>query len=82
MPRSATATVTSKGQITLPKLVRIKLGVRTGDRVAFREQADGSVVVEAETGDLLSLRGSVKTRVRGVSVEAMNDAIRKRAGRR
>lgn len=78
----AKATLTSKGQLTLPKEIRDKLGVKTGDRVAFREQPDGSIVVEAETGDLLALRGSVKSRVRGVSIEAMNEAIRKRAGRK
>lgn len=78
----AKATLTSKGQLTLPKEIRDKLGVKTGDRVAFREQPDGSIVVEAETGDLLALRGSVKSRVRGVTVDAMNEAIRKRAGRK
>jgi len=78
----AKATLTSKGQLTLPKEIRDKLGVKTGDRVAFREQPDGSIVVEAEIGDLLALRGSVKSRVRGVTIEAMNEAIRKRAGRK
>lgn len=78
MPAS---TITSKGQITLPKSVRERLGVRPGDRIAFRIATDGTVTVEAETVDLRSLRGSVKSTVSGVSVEDMNDVIRLRASR-
>jgi hypothetical protein len=50
--------------------------------VAFREGNDGTIVVEAETTDLLTLRGAIKPRVRGVTVEKMKDAVRKRAARR
>lgn len=38
------ATLTSKGQITLPKAIRQALGVTTGGKVAF-ELRDGEVVV-------------------------------------
>ncbi len=31
-----TSTVTSKGQATIPKTIREALGIRSGDRVAFR----------------------------------------------
>jgi AbrB family looped-hinge helix DNA binding protein len=75
------AKLTSKGQITIPKEVRKTLGLRTGDRLAFRVRADGTVQVEAETVDLMSLRGSVRTQVKGVSVEAMNEVIRRSRGR-
>jgi AbrB family looped-hinge helix DNA binding protein len=76
-----TATMTSKGQITVPKEIREALGVRPGDRLAFRARDDGSVVVEAETVDLMTLRGALKPRRKGVTVEAMNEAIRRTAGR-
>jgi antitoxin PrlF len=36
-----TATLTSKGQITIPAEVREALGVDTGDRVEFVEVAPG-----------------------------------------
>jgi antitoxin PrlF len=75
------ATITSKGQITLPKEIRERLHVGPGDRVAFRERPDGSVVVEPETIDLLSLRGILKPKKRGISVEEMNEAIRRAASR-
>jgi antitoxin PrlF len=38
------ATLTSKGQITLPKSIRQALGVTTGEKVAF-ELRDGDVIV-------------------------------------
>lgn len=75
------ATLTSKGQLTLPKPIRAKLGVRPGDRVDFRQRQDGSVVVEAAGTDLMSLHGSLKPAVRGVTVEDMKAAVRRRAAR-
>ncbi len=36
-----TAIVTSKGQITILKDVRVRLGIGTGDRVEFVEIQDG-----------------------------------------
>jgi AbrB family looped-hinge helix DNA binding protein len=74
-------TLTSKGQVTIPKAVREELGLREGDRVAFRVQEDGTVVVEPETVDVLSLAGVLKPRRKGVSIEDMNEAIRSRAGK-
>ena len=76
------ATITYKGQITLPKAVREQLGVRPGDRVSFREIEGGVIVVEADTVDLMELKGAMRPRRRGVTVEQMNDAIRAAAARR
>ena len=72
-----TATLTSKGQITIPKPVRKLLDLKTGDRLSFRMLENGRVYVEAENVELMSLRGSVQSDVRGVSVEEMNEAVRK-----
>jgi AbrB family looped-hinge helix DNA binding protein len=38
-----TATVTSKGQITIPREIRERLHIKTGDRLDFRVEADGAV---------------------------------------
>lgn len=78
----ANATVTSKGQITLPKPVRDVLGVDAGDRVIFRVRDDGVVEVTAAKIELSSLRGALVPRVRGVSVEDMQRAIEKAATKR
>jgi antitoxin PrlF len=77
----SSATITSKGQITVPKAIRDALGVHPGDRQAFRTRDDGTVVVEAETVDLMTLHGTLKPKRKGVTVEAMNEAIRRAAGR-
>ncbi len=76
-----TATVTSKGQITIPKAVREELGLTEGDRVAFRVLEDGSVIVEPETVDLLDLKGVLKPKRKGVTVADMDAAIRTQEGR-
>ena len=51
------AKVTSKGQITIPKLVREALGIAEGDRVVFR--IDEKRAVLARVPDLLDLAGTV-----------------------
>jgi antitoxin PrlF len=76
------ATLTSKGQVTIPKAVRDELGLREGDRVAFRVLDDGTVVVEPETIDLLDLAGTLEPRRKGVTIADMDTAIRAEAGRR
>lgn len=51
------ATISSKGQITLPAEARRAIGVRAGDRVLVRV-LEGAIVIEPTT-DFLDLRGSV-----------------------
>ena len=76
------ATLTSKGQVTIPKAVRDELGLRTGDRVAFRVLDDGTVVVEPETIDILDLGGILKPQRRGLTIADMDQAIRTEASKR
>ena len=70
-----TATVTSKGQITIPKEVREALGVSTGDRVEFVAEEEGVYRVVAATRDVRHLKGLVPKPPKPVSVEAMNRAV-------
>ena len=71
-----TATVTSKGQITIPKEVRELLRVEAGDQVDFSVNERGDVVVRSANADVRELRGLLKrSRRRPVSVEGMNAAI-------
>jgi AbrB family looped-hinge helix DNA binding protein len=49
--RAAMATtVTSKGQVTIPKPIRDHLGIGPGSHVAFRLADDGSIVIEKADG--------------------------------
>ena len=57
--------ITSKGQATIPKLVRDHLGLKPGDRVKFFIHPDGTVVLLPKL-PVSSLRGFVKHR--GVAV--------------
>jgi len=71
----ATATITSKGQITIPATVRLALGLSRGDRVAFIEADSGQFCVVAATSSIASLKGLIKKPRIPVSVDKMNDAI-------
>ena len=43
-------TVTSKGQVTIPKPIRDYLGIEPGSEVSFRRADDGSIVIERADG--------------------------------
>jgi antitoxin PrlF len=78
----STATLTSKGQITIPLAVRRKLGLDTGDRVEFVELAPGEFALKPATEDVRSLKGMIRRPVGAVSVGAMNAAIKRRGSGR
>ena len=73
------ATLTSKGQITIPAEMRAKLRLAAGNRLDFEEQPDGSYVVRARKGDVRALKGIVPRPARAVSTEDMERAIRQGA---
>jgi antitoxin PrlF len=76
----ATATVTSKGQITIPSRVRQALGLDAGDRVEFVEQDKGQFAIIPANRSIRELKGLFQgKRSKPVSIEEMNAAIRKRA---
>jgi antitoxin PrlF len=77
----ATATLTSKGQTTIPKAVRDHLGLRTGDRMEFVIQGD-AVVLRALTRDVRELKGMLPKPKRPVPLATMERVVRERAGRR
>ena len=56
-----TATITSKGQVTIPKDVRTRLGIDAGDRVEFIENQDGVFRIVAVTQDVQVLKGIVSS---------------------
>ena len=69
------ATLTSKGQITIPQAVRIALGLNTGTRVDFVPVADGFMIVPLRN-EAASLKGRFAGRVvHPVSITAMDQAI-------
>ena len=69
------ATVTSKGQITIPADVRRALRVASGDRVEFVEIEPGRYEIIAATGSVRELKGMFGPSKRRVSIEEMNEII-------
>ncbi len=78
----ATATMTTKGQVTIPLDVRQRLGLDAGDRVEFVELESGGYAIKPAVEDVRSLKGLLRKPAKPVSVENMNAAVRARgAGR-
>jgi antitoxin PrlF len=78
----AAATLTSKGQTTIPKEIRDLLGLAPGDKLDFVVESDGRVVLRPATLDVRTLRGLLQKKGRkAVSLEQMNRAIAQGAAR-
>ena len=71
-----TATISSKGQITIPADVRQALHVKTGDRVEFVEVEPGRYEFVAATRSVTELKGMFGKATRTASIEEMNLAIK------
>lgn len=70
----ATATVTTKGQITIPVAVRQALQIDAGDRLEFIQVQPGRFEIVAATHSVKELKGLFGRR-KTVSIKAMNSAI-------
>lgn len=77
----STATMTSKGQITIPAIVRRALGVEAGDRVEFVLVEPGRFELVAATQPVTALKGMVGKPATPVTIAAMNVAIAARGAK-
>ncbi|OIQ77727.1 antitoxin PrlF [mine drainage metagenome] len=53
----STATLTSKGQTTIPKDIRDALGLKPKDQIHYTLMPDGTVIMRAKTRSILELKG-------------------------
>ena len=53
----AYATLTSKGQTTIPKEIRDGLGMKPGDRISFTLMPDGTVIMRVKRKSVMELAG-------------------------
>ena len=74
--------MSSKGQVTIPKAIRLRMHLKAGDRLRFMVEADGSVRLAAATRDVTTLRDILPRPKRRATVDEMQSAIRRRAARR
>ena len=77
----STATLTSKGQITIPAEVRRVLNVQTGERVEFVQVEPGRYEIVAATRSVRELKGLFGKPGRAVSIDEMNRAIAEQGAR-
>ena len=74
------ATLSSKGQATIPKEVRDRLQIRPGDRFKFFFHPDGVIILPKIS--TARLKGMIPRPARPVSLEEMDRAIAKGATER
>ena len=73
--------MTSKGQVTIPKRVRNRMAIETGDRLAFDLDENGNLRVSPIRGQKRSLRGLLSDYGKGPRVdgERIRTALHERA---
>lgn len=77
----AIATMTSKGQLTVPVEVRTKLGLNPGDQVEFLGADHGQVTLLVRNQSIRRLQGFLGKFDRTVSIEEINESIAERAAK-
>ncbi|OPK05999.1 AbrB/MazE/SpoVT family DNA-binding domain-containing protein [Pseudomonas sp. VI4.1] len=70
-----TATLTSKGQVTIPVQIRIALGLKAGDRIEFVELERGKFAIMPSNQPVQALKGMIRKPLNPVSIEDMSTAI-------
>ena len=81
----ASSTVTSKGQVTIPKAIRERLGLEEGSVLEFIVDEAGRVILRPRADDGLDRAfGALREFApkRPVSVEEMKSAVKARAARK
>ena len=76
------STLTRTGQTTIPIKVRNHLKLRPGDKIEFVIERDGRVVVTPKNVDVRQLRGMLAPVRRRLTIEQMDEGIRRRFARR
>ncbi len=76
------STLTSKGQLTVPKEVREYLGLKTGDKIHFVVNRAGKVELTPVKTRLADLKGMLSPPGKEVSLADMEKAILEEGGRR
>lgn len=74
------ATVTAKGQVTLPAQARRKLGITAGTKLEFLVTDDGRMEVIPRLGSVRSLKGILGRPQRPLTLDEIKQAIAEGAG--
>lgn len=72
----ATATLTSKGQITIPKEIRQALELKTGDKIEFQLEGEDLATLKRKTTRIKDVAGMLSQyAIRTHSIEEMDEAV-------
>jgi AbrB family looped-hinge helix DNA binding protein len=74
----STATLTAKGQVTIPADVRRRMGLDAGDRIEFVEIESGEYLIKPAIDDVRTLKGLLRKPAKPISIQDMNATIRRR----
>ncbi len=74
------ATITSKGQITIPRDIRAMLDLHSGDKINFIVDERGAVCFVPVTRHVTTLKGIVTKPEKLVSIEDMKTTIKTKGG--
>ena len=73
--------LTSKGQTTIPKDIRVLLGLEPNDKIFYMVEGK-RVVLKPLKGNILDLRGSVATEGKPIDFKKLRDTTRKKVARK
>lgn len=73
--RAIQATITERGQITLPVAVRRQLGVEPGGKILFQIEDNGTVSVAVAPFTFQTVRASVPPLTRPLTEEVLTEVI-------
>ena len=70
---STVATVTNKGQTTIPKKIRDQLQIKAGDRLRFTLLPDGVVLIRVKNRTIMDVAGKLhKPRRKALPIEQLS----------
>lgn len=75
------ATITSKGQITIPKDIRKLLDLNSGDKINFIVEDSGEVRIVPLIKDVSTLKGIVAPPKKPVTIEDMKATVKWRGSK-
>ncbi|CAI4033306.1 AbrB/MazE/SpoVT family DNA-binding domain-containing protein [Nitrospira tepida] len=75
------STMTRKGQVTIPKVIRDRLGVKEGEKVFFVVRGE-EVVLKVIKGTILDLKGSVQPSMHPEDFDKIRQAVKHTVAKR
>jgi AbrB family looped-hinge helix DNA binding protein len=73
--RMLESTITRKGQVTIPKAIHDRLGVKKGEKILFVMRGE-EVVLKVVKGKILVLRGSVQPSAHPEDCEKIRQSVK------